>query len=172
MPGRSPAALPTPISGTGGINHFAGALFARTAGVQLVNVPYKGGPQALTDVIAGQVQIMIGTLAVAQPHIRSGRLKALGVSTAKRTPLLPEVPTIAEAGAPGYEISIWWGLLAPAGLPAAIVDQAQYGDRRDTRPAGSCQTSRSRRRHARARWRAPRSRACSRPKWRDGGACA
>ena len=116
-----PGTITYAISGTGGINHFAGALFARTAGVQLVNVPYKGGPQALTDVIAGQVQIMIGTLSVAQPHIRSGRLKALGVSTARRTPLLPEVPTIAEAGAPGYEISIWWGLLAPAGLPAAVV---------------------------------------------------
>jgi tripartite-type tricarboxylate transporter receptor subunit TctC len=116
-----PGSITYAISGTGGINHFAGALFARTAGVQLVNVAYKGGPQALTDVIAGQVQIMIGTLAVAQPHIRSGRLKALGVSTAKRTPLLPEVPTIAEAGAAGYEISIWWGLLAPAGLPPRIV---------------------------------------------------
>jgi len=116
-----PGSITYAISGTGGINHFAGALFARTAGVQLINVPYKGGPQALTDVIAGQVQIMISTLAVAQPHIRSGRLKALGVSTAKRTPLLPDVPTIAEAGLPGYEISIWWGLLAPAGLPAPVV---------------------------------------------------
>lgn len=116
-----PGSITYAISGTGGINHFAGALFARTAGVQLVNVPYRGGPQALTDVIAGQVQIMISTLAVAQPHVRSGRLKALGVSTAQRTPLLPEVPTIAEAGAPGYEIAIWWGLLAPAGLPAAVV---------------------------------------------------
>ena len=116
-----PGSITYAISGTGGINHFAGALLARTAGVQLVNVPYKGGPQALTDVIAGQVQIMIGTLAVANAHIRSGRLKALGVSTAKRTPLLPEVPTIAEAGAPGYEISIWWGLLAPAGLQRPVL---------------------------------------------------
>ena len=116
-----PGTITYAVSGTGGINHFAGALFARTAGVQLVNVPYKGAPQALTDVISGQVQIMIGTLAVSGPHIRAGRLKALGVSTAKRTPLMPEVPTIAEAGAPGYEISIWWGMLAPAKLPAAIV---------------------------------------------------
>ena len=115
-----PGSITYAVSGTGGINHFAGALFARTAGVQLVNVPYKGGPQALTDVIAGQVQIMIVTLAVGQPHVRAGRLKALGVSTAKRTPLMPEVPTIAEAGLPGYEISIWWGMLAPAGLPSAV----------------------------------------------------
>jgi tripartite-type tricarboxylate transporter receptor subunit TctC len=116
-----PGGITYAVSGTGGINHFAGALFARMAGVQLVNVPYKGAPQALTDVISGQVQIMIGTLAVSGAHIRSGRLKALGVSTSKRTPLLPEVPTIAEAGVPGYEISIWWGMLAPAGLPAAVV---------------------------------------------------
>jgi len=116
-----PDSITYAISGTGGINHFAGALFARTAGVRLVNVPYKGGPQALTDVIAGQVQIMIVTLSVSQGHIRAGRLKALGVSTAKRTPLLPGVPTIAEAGVPGYEISIWWGMLAPAGLPAPVV---------------------------------------------------
>ena len=109
------------ISGSGGINHFAGALFARVAGVQLINVPYRGGPQALTDVMAGQVQLMFGTLAITQTQIRAGRLKALGVSTAKRTPLLPELPTIAEAGAPGYEISTWWGVLAPAGLPVAIV---------------------------------------------------
>jgi len=121
MARAKPGTITYAVSGTGGINHFAGALFARTAGVRLVNVPYKGGPQALTDVIAGQVQIMIGTLAVSNAHIRSGRLKALGVSTAQRTPLLPDVPTIAEAGVPGYEISIWWGMLAPPGLPAAVL---------------------------------------------------
>jgi tripartite-type tricarboxylate transporter receptor subunit TctC len=109
------------ISGTGGINHFAGAMFARVAGVQLLNVPYKGGPPALTDVMGGQVQLMFGTLAITQRQIRAGRLKALGVGSATRTPLLPEVPTIAESGAPGYEISIWWGVLAPTGVPATIV---------------------------------------------------
>ena len=109
------------ISGSGGINHFAGALFARSARVQLINVPYRGGPQALTDVMAGQVQLMFATLAITQGQIRAGRLKALGVSTMRRTPLLPEVPTIAEAGVPGYEISIWWGVLAPAGIPAPVL---------------------------------------------------
>ena len=108
------------VSGTGGINHFAGAMFARSAGVQLLNVPYKGGPPALTDLMGGQVQMMIATLAITQSHIRGGRLKALGVSTAQRSPLLPEVPAIVES-APGYEISIWWGVLAPAGVPGAIV---------------------------------------------------
>jgi len=111
------------VSGSGGINHFAGALFARLANVQLTNVPYRGGPQALTDVIAGQVQLMFATLAISQPQIRAGRLKAFGVSTTRRTPLFPELPTIAEAGAPGYEIRIWWGVLAPAGLPPALVAQ-------------------------------------------------
>ena len=109
------------ISGTGGINHFAGALFARTARIQLINVPYKGGPQALTDVIGGQVQIMIGTLAVSLSQIRAGRLKALGVSSARRTPLLPDVPTIAESGVPGYEINIWWGVLGPTGMPNQVL---------------------------------------------------
>src|SRR4051812_42257129 len=101
------------ISGTGGVNHFAGALFSRMAGAQLVNVPYKGGPQALTDLIGGQVQVMFGTAAITLAQIRAGRLKALGVSTLKRSPLLPDVPTIAESGLPGYAMSIWWGVLAP-----------------------------------------------------------
>jgi tripartite-type tricarboxylate transporter receptor subunit TctC len=111
------------VSGTGGVNHFAGALFSRITGTQLINVPYKGGPQALTDLIGGQVQVMFGTAAITLTQVRAGRLKALGVSTAKRSPLLPDVPTIAESGAPGYEMSIWWGVLAPAGTPVAIVDR-------------------------------------------------
>ncbi|MEQ1776792.1 MAG: tripartite tricarboxylate transporter substrate-binding protein, partial [Burkholderiales bacterium] len=111
------------ISGTGGINHFAGGLFARITGVQLVNVPYKGGVQALTDLIGGQVQIMFGTAAITLAQIRAGRMKPLGVSTLKRSALLPDVPTIAESGAPGYDMSIWWGLLGPSGMPAAVVSR-------------------------------------------------
>jgi len=113
------------VSGTGGVNHFAGALFSRSAGVQLINVPYKGGPQALTDLIGGQVQIMFATAAITLSQVRAGKLKALGVSTSKRTALLPEIPTIAESGLPGYEMSIWWGVLAPAGLPAAVSTKLQ-----------------------------------------------
>ena len=156
------------VSGTGGINHFAGALFARIAGVQLVERAVRGGPQALTDVMAGQVQLMFGTLAITQGQVRAGRLKALGVSTTKRTPLLPEVPTIAESGAPGYEMSIWWGVLAPAGMPApivakldgeiaAILGQPESAQRLE---ADGAEPAPLRRR---------RSRACSRPKvekWR------
>ena len=111
------------ISGTGGINHFAGGLFSRITGVQLVNVPYKGGAQALTDLIGGQVQIMFGTAAITLAQIRAGRMKALGVSTRQRSALLPEVPTLAESGAPGYEMNTWWGVLAPAAMPATIVSR-------------------------------------------------
>jgi tripartite-type tricarboxylate transporter receptor subunit TctC len=109
------------ISGTGGINHFAGGLFSRITGVQLVNIPYKGGAQALTDLIGGQVQIMFGTAAITLAQIRAGRMKPLGVSTRQRSALLPDVPTLAESGAPGYEMNTWWGMLGPAGMPTAVV---------------------------------------------------
>jgi tripartite-type tricarboxylate transporter receptor subunit TctC len=111
------------IAGTGSIGHFAGALFARSAGVQLVNVPYRGGAQAIADLVGGQVQLMFSTAALARGQIKAGRVRALGVTTAQRSPLLPDVPTIAEAGVPGYDVSIWWGALAPAGLPSAIASK-------------------------------------------------
>jgi tripartite-type tricarboxylate transporter receptor subunit TctC len=110
-------------AGMGGINHFGAELFARIAGVQFVHVPYKGGAPALTDVIAGQVHIMFGTLPLTLRQIKAGKIKAFGVSSAKRSPLMPEVPTIAEAGAPGYEINTWWGLMAPAGVPDAVLQR-------------------------------------------------
>ena len=116
-----PNAVTYASAGTGGINHFGGALFSRVAGVQLVHVPYKGGAPALTDVIAGQVQIMFGSMPLTLPQIRSNRVRALGVTGSKRSPVLPNVPTVAEAGAPGYEITTWWGLLAPAGVPQPIL---------------------------------------------------
>jgi tripartite-type tricarboxylate transporter receptor subunit TctC len=109
------------VSGTGGINHFAGALFSRTAGIHLMDVPYRGGPQALTDLIGGQVQLMFATLAITHRQVKAGKLKALAVSSVKRTPLLPDVPTIAESGVRAYEMNIWWGVLAPFGVPDAIV---------------------------------------------------
>jgi tripartite-type tricarboxylate transporter receptor subunit TctC len=111
------------ISGTGGINHFGGALFASMAGVQLRDVPYKGGSQAITDLIAGRVQTMFSTLTIALTQIRAGKLKALGVTGPKRSPLLPDVPTIAESGLPGYQMNTWWGVLAPAGVPRDIVNK-------------------------------------------------
>ena len=109
------------VSGTGGINHFAGAMFSRMAGIQLLDVPYRGGPQALTDLIAGQVQLMFATLAITHRQVAAQKLKALGVSTPKRATLLPNVPTIAESGVKDYAMSTWWGVLAPPALPNAIV---------------------------------------------------
>ena len=114
-----PGQLRYASSGIGGFNHFGGELFKSLANVDLTHVPYKGGGPAMIDVIAGQVEILFSTLTQALPNVRSGKLKALGVGSAKRTPILPDVPTIAET-VPDYDGSIWWGLLAPAGLPAPI----------------------------------------------------
>jgi len=116
-----PNTLTYSSAGTGGINHFGGALFSRVAGVQLTHVPYKGGAPALTDVMAGQISMMWGTMPLSLTQIRAGKVKALGITSTKRSPLLPNVPTIAESGTPGYEIATWWGILAPAGVPAPIV---------------------------------------------------
>jgi tripartite-type tricarboxylate transporter receptor subunit TctC len=116
-----PGAITYSSAGTGGINHFAGALFARVANVQMTHVPYKGGAPALTDVIGGQVQLMFGSMPLTLTQIRAGKIKALGVTSPKRSALLPDVPAIGEAGAPGYEIQTWWGILAPAGVRAPII---------------------------------------------------
>jgi tripartite-type tricarboxylate transporter receptor subunit TctC len=116
-----PGGLAYSSAGVGGINHFGAALFASIAGVQMIHVPYKGGAPALADVVGGQVQLMWGTMPLSLTQIRAGRIKALAVTSAKRSPLLPDVPAIGEAGAPGAEISTWWGLLAPAGLPAPVL---------------------------------------------------
>ena len=125
MARKKPNGITYAVSGTGGINHFAGALFSRMANIRLLDVPYRGGPQALTDVIAGEVNLMFGTLAITHRQVSAGKLSALGVSTAKRTQLLPDVPTIAEAGVPGYAMSTWWGVIAPAGVPSPIVQKLQ-----------------------------------------------
>ena len=115
-----PGQLHYASSGIGGFNHFGGELFKSLAGIDMVHVPYKGGGPAMIDVMSGQVEVLVSTLIQALPHIRSGKLKALGVGGAKRSPALPAVPTIAET-IPGYDGSIWWGILAPAGLPAAVL---------------------------------------------------
>ena len=116
-----PGQLRYASSGIGGFNHFGGELFNTMAGVKLVHVPYKGGGPAMLDVMSGQVEMTFCTLIQALPHMRSGKLKALGVGSARRSPLLPEVPTIAESGVPGYDGTIWWGVLGPAGISGAIV---------------------------------------------------
>jgi tripartite-type tricarboxylate transporter receptor subunit TctC len=118
-----PDTLTFASAGTGGVNHFAGELFSRMAGVKMIHVAYKGGAPALTDVMGGQVNMMFGTLPLALRQVRAGKVRALGVTSAKRSALLPEVPTIAEAGVAGYELTMWWGLLAPAGVPVAVADR-------------------------------------------------
>lgn len=107
-------------SGIGGVNHFHGELFNQIAQVKLTHIPYKGGGPSMIDVMAGQVEVVFGTLIQALPHIRSNKLKPLGVGSQHRSPLLPQVATIAET-LPGYDGSIWWGLLAPVGVPAPII---------------------------------------------------
>ncbi len=115
-----PGELRYATSGIGGVNHFHGELFNQLAKVKLTHIPYKGGAPSMLDVMTGQVEVVFGTLIQGLPHIRSGKLKPLGVGSAKRSPILPQVPTIAET-LPGYDGTIWWGLLAPANVPAPIV---------------------------------------------------
>ena len=120
---KKPKGITYAVSGTGGINHFAGGLFSRMAGIELLDVPYRGGPQALTDVMGGRADLMFGTVAITHRQVQAGKLVALGVSTPKRSPLLPDVPPISEAGVPGYAMSTWWGVIAPAAVPAPIADK-------------------------------------------------
>src|SRR5687767_12066488 len=115
-----PGELRFATSGIGGVNHFHGELFNQMAKVKLTHIPYKGGGPSMLDVMTGQVEVVFGTLIQGLPHIRSGKLKPLGIGSAKRSPILPQVQTIAET-LPGYDGSIWWGVLAPAGVPAPIV---------------------------------------------------
>jgi len=108
-------------SGNGSAQHLVGAMFAHMAGIQLTHVPYKGSSQAQQDLVAGMVKVGFPGTPIVIPHMKSGRLKALAVSTARRSPHLPDVPTIAEAGVPGYEALVWVGLLAPAGTPPDVI---------------------------------------------------
>jgi tripartite-type tricarboxylate transporter receptor subunit TctC len=110
-------------SGVGGAGHLAMALFESMAGVDAVHVPYKGGAPAVTDLVAGRLSLMMANLTTAQPHIRSGRLRALGIGTKSRSRLFPELPTIAESGVPGYEANNWNGVVVPARTPRAVVDR-------------------------------------------------
>jgi tripartite-type tricarboxylate transporter receptor subunit TctC len=110
-------------AGTGSGTHLAAELLKMLTRTDLVHVPYKGTGPAIADLVGGQVNLMVSTFASALPHVKTGRLRALGVTTAKRSPAAPEVPTLIEAGVPGYDYSTWYGLLAPARTPKAIVDR-------------------------------------------------
>lgn len=110
-------------SGVGTTTHIAGELLNMMAGIRLVDVPYPGSAQALTDVLAGRIQLWFAPASAVIQEIGKGRLKALAATTAQRASIAPEVPTMAEAGLPGYDLGLWFGLLAPAGTPRAIVDK-------------------------------------------------
>ncbi|MGA8968141.1 MAG: tripartite tricarboxylate transporter substrate binding protein [Pseudolabrys sp.] len=120
---EKPGELNYASAGVGSFQHLGAELFKLQAHVNLVHVPYKGGGPAMQDVIAGHVKIMFSSLVQTTPFIKSGQLIALGTGGAKRSPVLPDVPTIAEAGVPGYVADNWWGLAAPAGLPKPIIDK-------------------------------------------------
>lgn len=114
---ENPGTINFASGGNGTGTHLAGELLKVVSGINIVHVPYKGASLGLSDVVGGQVQMMFVGLPPAVGQIKAGRLKPLGVTTRKRTPILPDIPTIAEAGLPGYEVEPWWGVLAPAGTP-------------------------------------------------------
>ena len=118
---KQPGKIDFASSGNGSAQHLVTALFAYMAGIQLNHVPYKGSGPAQQDLIAGIVKMSFVGTPIAIPHVKAGRLIALGVSTAKRSAEMPDVPTIAEAGVPGYEARVWIGMLAPTGTPGEIV---------------------------------------------------
>src|SRR6185436_1643702 len=117
---REPGRLTFASSGNGTNIHLTGELFKSAAGVDIVHVPYKGSAPALTDLMGGAVAMMFDTIPSAVAHVKSGKLRALGVTGAKRSPLFPEVPTIAESGLPGFEVVSWYGLIGPARLPPDV----------------------------------------------------
>lgn len=116
-----PGALNFASSGNGSVPHLCGELFNLVAGVKMVHVPYKGGAQAINDVSTGAVQLYCGGIATMLGYVRAGRLQWLGVTSAKRSPLLPDEPTMAEQGLPGLQVASWIGVHAPAGMPEALV---------------------------------------------------
>jgi len=110
-------------TGVGGFNHFGGELFKKLAGINMQMVAYKGGGPAMVDVMAGNIPVMFSSLTQVLPHVRAGRLKVVAVGAQKRSPVVPDIPTIAESGYPGYEVSVWWGIAAPAGVPRTPMDK-------------------------------------------------
>lgn len=109
--------------GTGSMNHLAGELFDLMAHVRMTHVPYKGSGPAVIDFLAGRIDLMFAPVAPTLPYVKAGKLRALAVGTKKRFSVLPELPTISESGVPGYDVSQWWGMLAPAKTPRSIIDK-------------------------------------------------
>jgi tripartite-type tricarboxylate transporter receptor subunit TctC len=127
MAKAQPEKLNYASSGVGSVHHLAGELFKSQAGVTMAHVPYKGAGPALTDLIGGQVPVMFATIGPALPMIQSGKARALGVTSAKRSAALPDVPTVAEQGLPGYEAVLWFAMVAPPRLPGDMAARFQQG---------------------------------------------
>jgi tripartite-type tricarboxylate transporter receptor subunit TctC len=119
----NPGKLNYASTGNGSSNHLSFELFKTMTGVQVTHVPYKGSAPAVTDLIAGQVQVMFDNTPNVLPHVKAGKLKALAVSSKAHTPQAPEIPSVDEAGVPGYDVTVWFGVLAPAGTPRDIVQR-------------------------------------------------
>ncbi len=120
---KSPNRLNYASNGNGSSAHLAAVLYESMANVEMVHIPYKGLAPAMTDLMSGQVQLMFSSLVAIAPHIKAGKLRALAVTGTKRSALLPDVPTLAESGLPGYEAGSWYGLLAPAGTPSDVIQK-------------------------------------------------
>ncbi|MBM3526592.1 MAG: tripartite tricarboxylate transporter substrate binding protein [Alphaproteobacteria bacterium] len=120
---QKPGELQYASAGVGSFQHLGTELFKLEAGIDLLHVPFKGGGPSMNDVLGGHTKIMMSSLVQTTPHIKSGRLLALATGGKKRNPVLPDVPTVAEAGVPTYEALNWWGIVAPAGTPQAIIDK-------------------------------------------------
>jgi tripartite-type tricarboxylate transporter receptor subunit TctC len=120
---KSPGKVGWASAGVGSFQHLGGALFEVQTGVKFLHVPFKGGGPAMIDVVGGHNPVMFSSLVQTTPQIQSGKLRALGVGGLKPSKILPGVPTIAEAGVPGYEATNWWGIVAPAGVPQPVVDR-------------------------------------------------
>ena len=118
-----PGKISFPSAGNGSMPHLAGEIFKSLAGVQVMHVPYKGSGQSMQDLLGGQHLVAFDTMPASSPHVRSGKLKALAVSSAQRVASFPDVPTAEEAGLPGYQVITWYGLFAPAGTPPGIVNR-------------------------------------------------
>lgn len=118
-----PGELSYGSAGNGSLGHLAGAMFSSMSGLELSHVPYKGSAPLLTDMLAGRLSLTFADATVALPHVAAGKLVALAVTSAKRAPVAPHLPTVAEAGVPGYEAVSWWGFVAPAGTPKEIVER-------------------------------------------------
>jgi tripartite-type tricarboxylate transporter receptor subunit TctC len=116
-----PATLSFGSGSTGSTGHLAGELFKTMAGIEMVHIPYKGGAPAMADLLAGQTQLMFDNLANALAQVKTGKLRALAVTSAKRAPAMPDLPTIAEAGLPGFDLTTWFGVFVPAGTPRELV---------------------------------------------------